>query len=156
VEIFDPDTDSFQVLGSGLKRARRGHTATLLDDGNVLVMGGGERSAEIVEPLSGVIRWANGYPTQDRKDHQAIRLPTGHVFFSGGSTLQGSIPFYHHTTEMYEPSSGAFLNWTDTMAVPRTRHQMTEIAPGRYLLTGGQNVDPAQPEIDVAEVYELD
>jgi hypothetical protein len=119
-------------------------------------MGGGERSAEIVEPLSGVTRWANGYPAQDRRDHQAVRLPLGHVFFAGGSTMKGSVAFYHVTTEMYEPSSGAFLAWTEPMAMPRTRFQMTEIAPGRYLLTGGQNVDPAQPEIDVAEVYELD
>src|SRR5438128_5382587 len=38
-EIFDPSSQTFSQTGS-LVKARRGHTATLLSNGNVLIAGG--------------------------------------------------------------------------------------------------------------------
>jgi hypothetical protein len=57
-EIWDPTTTSFGPAGS-LAEARRSHTATLLSDGNVLVVGGYDgldetlASAEVWDPSAG-------------------------------------------------------------------------------------------------------
>ncbi len=156
VEVFDPVSDTFRTLAGSLKKARRGHTATLLLDGTVLLMGGGDRTGEIIEPWSGTIRWAPSYPLQDRKDHTASLLPSGHVFFTGGSYMAGLSLFFHRTTEQYDAASGAFSGSTPQMDVARARHRATTLAPGRILVTGGQNTDPTKPELVDAEIYELD
>ena len=71
--------------------ARGGHTATLLPDGKVLVVGGryaavaidGLASAELYDPGSG--RWtATGSMAEARGAFAATRLPDGRVLVVGG------------------------------------------------------------------------
>jgi hypothetical protein len=155
IEVFSPGSDSFSTIGAGLKLARRGHTSTLLADGTILIMGGGDRTAEILE-TGGNVRWAPSYPYYDRKDHTDTLLPTGHVFFTGGSFLVNSYLYFQQTTEMYDPSTGAFMGTTPQMAEPRVRHRAVAYEAKKILLTGGQNADPSQPELSSAEVYELE
>ncbi len=45
-ELFDPSTSSFEAIGQ-MQRVRAEHTATLLQDGSVLLAGGDDTSAEL-------------------------------------------------------------------------------------------------------------
>ncbi len=51
-ELYDPDTGTWTATRS-MQEVRSGHMATLLADGNVLVVGGGVVSAELYDPGSG-------------------------------------------------------------------------------------------------------
>src|SRR5216683_771340 len=51
-ELYDPATGTFGATGS-LGTARGGHTATLLQNGKVLIAGGITVTAELYDPVSG-------------------------------------------------------------------------------------------------------
>jgi hypothetical protein len=52
-ELYDPETRTFTPTGD-MTVARIGHTATLLNNGRVLIVGGdGLPSAELYDPLTG-------------------------------------------------------------------------------------------------------
>src|SRR3990172_7495312 len=94
-----------------------GHTATLLRDGTVLVVGGygsGDRptaSAELYDPVTGV--WtATGNMTVARTLHTATLLRGGSVLVAGGFNFEGvGGPGALATAELYDPATGT---WTAT------------------------------------------
>src|SRR5581483_9583647 len=97
---------------------RSGHTATLLNDGRVLVAGGtvhdktsgSERflalaSTELFDPKTG--QWAPGPPMKDARHwHSATLLDDGRVLVAGGARENKS---YLASAELYEPESNAFV-----------------------------------------------
>jgi len=104
VEVFDPATNQFQVLGN-LLRPRSQHTATLLGDGTVLLAGGatfGEgtlasATVEAFRPATGLSRLTLSDITT-RYRHAAVRLQGGHVLLVGGS--EGGAPI--ERVELYD------------------------------------------------------
>ena len=153
-EIFDPGVGAFTVVSGNMRVPRRGHSANLMEDGTVLITGGGDRSGELFVPAQDLFRWANGFPLYERKDHTATFVPGGRLFLTGGSYIAGSVLFFRTATEYYDPTSGAFLGSPLNLAEPRTRHRATRLEDGRVLITGGENLDPAKPELKSAEIYE--
>jgi hypothetical protein len=83
--------------------ARAGHTATLLNDGTVLGVGGGDgsspsprASAELYNPASGT--WsATGGMAAGRSGHPATLLNDGTVLVAGGGGASGPLA----TAELY-------------------------------------------------------
>ena len=63
--------------------SRAGHAATLLNNGNVLVEGGGSAGAEIYSPAKRSWR-ATGNMSVARTRHSATLLPDGRVLVAGG------------------------------------------------------------------------
>src|SRR5262245_3480305 len=59
-ELFDPSTESFALAGS-MRSARTFHTATLLPDGRVLLVGGSNPTAELYDPSTNAFT-ATGSP----------------------------------------------------------------------------------------------
>ena len=87
-ELFDPATGAWQVTGTMVERRGPGHTATLLSDGRVLVIGGhgvfGDlASAELFDPLSGTWSMAAA-PPRSLLGHTATLLADGTVLVTGG------------------------------------------------------------------------
>jgi uncharacterized delta-60 repeat protein len=128
---------TFGATGS-LNTGRTEHTSTLLPNGKVLVVGGGNTSgyltsAELYDPASG--SWtATGSLNTARDDHTATLLPNGKVLVAGGINSSGALT----SAELYDPASGS---WTapGSLNTARYLHTATLLPNGKVLVAGGFN-----------------
>ncbi len=111
VAIFDPDTGNFTSI-SGLDGSRGGHTATLLLDGRILIVGGGYpaasgKAAEIYDPTSNAFTEV-GELHNERRNHKAVLLRDGRVLVVGGVKGEPASPEQVTAAELYDPATGTF------------------------------------------------
>ena len=136
-EIYDPATRTFSKTGS-MSTAHRGHTATLLQDGRVLVVGNGGEStaastvADVYDPATGRFSRTGSLRT-GRWLQTATLLQDGRVLILGGRSSNDSV---HTSAEMYDPRSGTFLP-AGSMREGRQQHTATLLPDGRVFITGG-------------------
>ena len=172
VELFHPGTGRWRAI-EPLAVARFAHTATRLDDGRVLVVGGIERapgdgrevvllaSAEIYDPATGGWRPA-ALPAVGRAGHTAVLLPDGRVLVAGGGApfvvgnrppSRASAEAYHPGTGRWEPAGTMHHARTGATAVVldgpacRAGHQHHSGWCGRVLVAGGGS-NPDDPAFD--------
>jgi hypothetical protein len=127
------------------------HTATLLDDGRVLVAGGDDgtqtlTSAETYSATTGA--WTLvGSMASVHYSHTATKLANGRVLIAGGYTTLGA---YSATAELFDPVTN---NWSpaDSMSFPRALSTSTRLADGRVLVAGGEN---GSVTLGSAEIYD--
>ena len=165
VELYDPASGRF-TRARPLARPRALHTATLLQDGRVLVTGGEYggthilAEAEIQEPKKGRFT-AAGRMTVPRQAHTATLLADGKVLLVGGfggfGGFGGGEPGqYLATAELYDPATGHFAP-TGSLGRRRQLHTATPLADGRVLVAGGfgppEGSENAEP-IAAAELYD--
>jgi N-acetylneuraminic acid mutarotase len=135
-------TAEWSATGSMLE-ARQSHTATLLDDGRVLVADGndtvGEVSAELYDPISG--SWtATGTMIRVSAGHTATLLRDGMVLVAGGNSLNR-----RHSAELYDPASGTWKVTGRLVHPAGPGHTATLLADGRVLVAGGGSADLYDP-----------
>jgi hypothetical protein len=124
--------------GSTMLTARRGHTATRLSDGRVLIAGG-ENSAgalndsEFYDPSAATFA-AGANMGAARVDHSANLLADGRVLIAGGRS--GAVALA--TTEIFDPATGTFTSGP-SMSVARAGHSATLFADGRVFVAGGES-----------------
>ena len=134
-----------------LREARAAHTATLLPDGRVLVIGGtgvaGQPlgSTELRDPETGRFQTAQSLTTP-RSAHTATLLPDGRVLVIGGIGVDGRTLA---TAEVWDPEQGAFTP-TGTLLGPRSNHTALLLPDGRVLVVGGQTTTGTGPPLAVA------
>ncbi len=148
------EAGSFTPTGS-LSGARAGHSATLLRDGKVLVVGGynGQQtdrlaSCELYDPATGT--WtATGALSTGRTRHAATLLPNWKVLVTGGGVSDTNSTI---ACELYDPFAGT---WTPTgaMITARDSHTATLLLNGKVLVAGGYNRDQAS-DLCTAELYD--
>jgi hypothetical protein len=132
-----------------LLTARSNQTATLLNDGHVLVTGGldsggrGTSSAELYEPTTGAFA-ATGPMTEARWAHTATLLGNAALPNFGKVLIVGSVDA---TAELYDPGSGIFKA-TGSMAAARSGPTATLLNSGKVLIAGGNSAGVA------AELYD--
>ena len=112
-------TGTFASTGK-MTVARAFHTATLLQDGRVLIAGGRVNapndyrgtvtaSAELYDPATGTFA-TTGSMTVPRVWHSATLLPNGKVLIVGRDWEAGD----DRTAELYDPATGRFTRTGDT------------------------------------------
>ena len=128
---------------------RAGHTATLLTNGKVLIVGGSPSfpaSAELYDPVTGTFA-ATGNMTKGRANHTATLLPDGKVLIVGGcaslTSSGGCILPALSSAELYDPVTGNFTP-TGSMITGRAAwFTATLLANGKVLIVGG-TPDPSR------------
>ncbi|BEP96917.1 hypothetical protein GmRootA79_53020 (plasmid) [Acidovorax sp. A79] len=142
--LYSALTNTFAASTGQLTLRRSHHTATLLPNGTVLVVGGrgiaGQEalsSVEIFDPVTGI--WSSGIDLPARRrEHTATLLPDGRVLVVGGYD-NGNIAA--QSAYLRDPATGA---WTE-VPVPalntfyRARHTATLLPDGRVLVAGGNS-----------------
>jgi hypothetical protein len=124
---------------------RNGHTATLLNNGNVLIAGGSvNASAELYDPTMGVFT-ATGDMTTSRFSSTATLLPNGKVLIAGGNANNGT-PLGLASAELYDPSAETFTP-TGKMAVVRSGQFATLLSNGKVLIA--QHLDGSGDRTEV-------
>ncbi|MGZ3457339.1 MAG: kelch repeat-containing protein, partial [Archangium sp.] len=136
-----------------LADARAGHTATLLEDGRVLLAGGFQvdsnddtvtlSSAELFDPVTGTWEQApalgtgtgGSFQASPRAFHSATRLPGGKVLLAGGevASVEGTIPVSNALV-----LDVAQRTYTEVeLKAARSHHAAAADSGGRVLLVGG-------------------
>jgi WD40 repeat protein len=129
--------------------ARSRHTATLLPNGQVLMVGGytgtALDSAELYDPASFSFTQTGSLGTA-RFYHTATLLQNGKVLITGGEIANIAL----NTAELFDPATGTFSP-TGTMLLARSSHSATRLPNGKVLIVGG--VDN-QTYLSSAELYD--
>lgn len=135
-ELFDSESKNFSALGSmNSKRAR--HTATLLPNGKVLIVGGYygntlPRVAELFDPITNNFQRV-GDLNIGRFGHGAVLLPDGKVLIIGGDIGNGN-PI--STNEIFDPSTNTF-SIAPSLNKPRAEAGSVLLGNGKVLVVGG-------------------
>jgi WD40 repeat protein len=137
-ELYDPDTGTWSVTGS-LEQGIALLTATLLQDGEVLVAGGSSgtavtRSAELYDVATGLWNFT-GSLTNARYLHTATLLPDGTVLVAGGFDTNND-DHALRSAELYDPLSATW-RLTRPMHHARSGPTATLLPSGKVLVAGG-------------------
>lgn len=132
---------SFVATGNMTTARGYGHTATLLANGKVLIVGGTATkdgpslsSAELYDPSSGTFT-ATGSMNSARSWHTATLLQDGRVLVTGGvQEAEDYHPLFE--AELYDPLSGTFTN-RGSMTTGREEHTAVLLSNGLVLVAAG-------------------
>ncbi len=155
-EIYNPATGIFTLLSNTLNTARVGHTATLLNNGQVLIVGGYDpdygliADAELYDPPSQTFIDL-GDTNAPRYEHTATMLQNGQVLIAGGDTDPTPSGAFN-TAEIFDLPSQTFILVPVPMTTQREGHAAVLLNNGQVLITGGDN--PPTGSLNSAEIYD--
>ncbi|HTR60926.1 MAG TPA: DUF3443 family protein [Candidatus Binataceae bacterium] len=142
--IYDPNVQTWTLIGQ-MTTARTLHTATVMNDGRVLIAGGlpsdsvyptvsALASAEIFDPTTNSFT-ATGSMNTARAWQTATLLQSNSVLVAGGAT-QNILPQYLASGEVFNPSSGTWTAVSNQMSVKRAGHTATLLDTGEVIIAG--------------------
>jgi len=120
-------------------------SATLLNDGRVLALGGGDPFSQVYSPVAGTwsptrMAYPRGYPA-------AARTGDGRVVVAGGNYLNG-----YEVGELFDPASGTWRT-TSSLIKPRQQPSSIVLPDGRVLVVGGDGGGDL-PLLPTAEIFD--
>jgi hypothetical protein len=130
---------------------RHGHTATLMPDGSVLILGGLDNLEQPVATLelfsvdAGFVAVGDLPRGAGLVDFALTKLPDGRVLLTGGRLSQGSPPLNSAYVIRLNFNQTVDVVATDHLAVARAGHHAVLLCDGTVLVTGGTTVQlPAE------------
>ena len=164
-----PASGTFEATGS-LNAARAGHTALLLRDGRVLVIGGWTAESvlsvapptEMYDPATGTferfdpivfaLNRGNDAQETNQAEFTATELADGRVLVAGGRLGAGPLaPPPAASAVLFDPATG-LTTPTGEMTVARAGHVAALLGDGRVLVAGG--VGGTEESLASAEIYD--
>lgn len=167
--IFDPSTDTFTKVGD-MNYARHSHTATLMDDGRVLIAGGYNDSwwkkhktqapFEIFDPAkksfekSGSI-FSRFKSKEGRMNHTATSIEGGTgILLVGGNHYKGGGLFGLIKPKLNMSKAGEVVRGTTTestgdLNAPRMNHAAAAVTPREVLIAGGHDTNGVHSSLEV-------
>ena len=140
-EIFDETTGAFSPAGK-MATPRMGFTATALNNGKILVVGGLDNrgnvldTAELYDPAAHKFTAVANTMSDRRMFHTATLLLSGKVLVAGGATnMSGDTT---NSADIYDPASNSFTPATFPMDHQRAAHTATLFTSRP---AGGQGAD---------------
>ncbi len=158
---YDPTPDPTTISAVGnLNTPRRFHTAGLLNNGNVLVVGGESfdgntqstlNTVEIYDASNGTFSDADTSLSTERRHHKMIALKDcnpneDRLLVTGGYGMD------NQPLASAERYNGSIFQSTGAMKKQRVRHAMVCLPDGRVLVTGG--IDETGRILRTAEIYD--
>jgi hypothetical protein len=143
------------VLTGSMVVGRYLHTATLLNNGKVLIAGGLDgsgtalASGELYDPTSGTFAMT-GSMTTTRYRHTATLLNNGTVLITGGENNGSGPPSPLASAELYDPSTETFTA-TGSLSTSRYDDSATALSNGEVLIAGG--ISSGNTFLASAELY---
>lgn len=132
------------IVAGSMNVDRAYHTATLLSNGKVLVVGGmraytyiGTNSCELYNPSTGTWSITTSL-SEGRLAHTATLLDNGKVLVTGGVSTSGSEGVLLSSCELYDPITEEWT-LTGSLNVPREFHAATLLPNGKVLVVGGNS-----------------
>jgi hypothetical protein len=128
---------------SELHIARKGHTATTLSDGKIVIIGGENQEgqvedSEVYDPNDGTFLLSAKLNVA-RSNHTATKLADGRVLVVGGHNHDGFL----RSTELFDSKSNRFAPGPFLLQA-RSGHTATVLADGRILIVGGDSNGTAE------------
>ena len=145
ISASDPPPRHAALLIGTMNFVRQDHTATLLANGKVLLVGWDSKTAELFDPSTGLFSTTGVTIANHKQGSTATLLNSGKVLIAGGVNAL-------RVAELYDPDTG-FFNLTDSLATVHSYHTATLLPDGRVLIAGGQNHTGPQTHA-VAEIYD--
>src|SRR5439155_209924 len=134
-----------------LSQARTGHTATVLANGKVLIVGGKDvdgqamPTAELYDPATGLYSLVPTNLPVPVSGHTATLLLNGNVLIVGGKAESGTpIPY----AQVFDTASNTFAGPV-ILSVPRSEHTATSLKDGRVIIAGGTDGSIALSTIEI-------
>ncbi|NNN06783.1 MAG: hypothetical protein HKL90_12865, partial [Elusimicrobia bacterium] len=138
--LYDPLAGTWTATGS-MSAARYQHTATLLFNGQVLVVGGNTSAvaalstAELYDPTSGLWSPAASLPGA-RGQHTATLLNDGRVLVAGGNSGLAALA----TGEVYDPSLNTWTAVGNPLTIAVQNATASLLPSGNVLISGGSDI----------------
>ena len=138
----------FRPISGRMVDAVYGHTATLLDDGRVLIAGGNRQGAgstdfaEIYDPATGSFTRTPNNMSVPRQGHAAVKLRDGRVLIVGGCQAGAILCVrFWASIDVFDPATNSFQAPTPAAVLGTARAYFTaELLPApddRVLIAGG-------------------
>ncbi len=174
IEIYDPRNglwntakqDGCGASGPGcflaLPNARAFHTATLTEDGDIMVAGGliERDGALIATETTEIIRLGDRFDgtiepgpnlNDSRAFHSATRMSDGRILFAGGLTDRASSQVFLNTLEFWFPGEASMRSSTFLLDNERGQHTAANIDIGQHgvALIGGRNTSGVVADTEI-------